>query len=301
MAARDTTATAGCAEHYAHRPAYRSRMVLMTPTLASELLQKNVGNRPLNKRRVDKYAGLMSRGEWDAENPDGCSTAIDSNHVLLNSQHRLYSIVQSGVSIWWRLDENVHPRARATYDIGRTRTPGDFLVSEMGDRVLDANKMAAAARVFHAVDASLGGIDDVGREELLSVVEVYFDDLRFGLRKASPSNSVVAGAFAWVHATLPSRRESLSTLAEQVLTGINASATAALLSELTGARRKSTNVRGLRTGAQADRWIVALLTLRLIESWLVGKELTRMPFLRSAGEDLVIARLRHISRSESSK
>ena len=72
----------------------------ISPEMAQEMLNYNTCNRPLSKNIVTKYARMMKRGEWYlshqalafAENKSG-------SLVLVDGQHRLAAVIQSGISI----------------------------------------------------------------------------------------------------------------------------------------------------------------------------------------------------------
>lgn len=69
----------------------------ITPEWASELLEKNTANfRNAQKQRVELYATEMSRGKWQAT---GDTIKLNPHGVLLDGQHRLLAVVQSGVTI----------------------------------------------------------------------------------------------------------------------------------------------------------------------------------------------------------
>lgn len=74
----------------------KSKWVDVGPDLATTWLQRNVCNRPLRSATVNAYARQMTRGEW-LPIPQGL--AFDTAGNLLNGQHRLEAIVQSGVTV----------------------------------------------------------------------------------------------------------------------------------------------------------------------------------------------------------
>lgn len=141
--------------------------VTMTPEMASKLLTKMTKQRPLNERRVDRYAAQMESGEWDAENPQGCTTIVAKNGGTLDSQHRLEAIVRSGRSIPWILITNVNPRARATMDIGRSWTPGDYLAS-LG--VSHANRTASVAKIIYSAEKATYEADPSSPKRAMSAI-----------------------------------------------------------------------------------------------------------------------------------
>ena len=66
----------------------------VTPQQAEQWLTRNHHHRPINPKRVAKYAERMTAGEWSL---NGKSLTFDHDGVLLGGQHRLSACVQSGV------------------------------------------------------------------------------------------------------------------------------------------------------------------------------------------------------------
>lgn len=69
---------------------------LVTPEQAQEWLDNHTNFRAINKERSASYAREMKAGNWDM---NGESIKIDKNGVLVDGQHRLSGIVQSGVTV----------------------------------------------------------------------------------------------------------------------------------------------------------------------------------------------------------
>jgi hypothetical protein len=94
-------------------------LLTLTPQLAKELLARNVANyRSLDRALVAQYADLMRRGLW-LENGD--AIRFDRDGVLLDFQHRLWAVVESGVTIQTRVVTGLDPKAAHTIDSGRHR------------------------------------------------------------------------------------------------------------------------------------------------------------------------------------
>lgn len=91
---------------------------------AKELLKRNIRNRALDKKTVERYAETMKRGEW-AENFEPIQ--ISEGGVLMNGQHRLEAIVKSGTTQRMLLCWGVKDKAFTTYDRLRPRTNSDIL------------------------------------------------------------------------------------------------------------------------------------------------------------------------------
>lgn len=72
------------------------KVVMVTPELAKEYIEKNTHNRPLSKARVEQYANQMLKGQWRLTHE---GIAFDEYGRLQDGQHRLHAIVKSGVAI----------------------------------------------------------------------------------------------------------------------------------------------------------------------------------------------------------
>lgn len=102
-------------------------LMMITPTIAAELLSKNVNNRPIRKAIVNSYAKQMSQGRWKMTHQ---GIAFDDNGNLLDGQHRLHAIIQSGVSVLMTVASGVDPSSRIAMDDHARRTLSDSLTIE---------------------------------------------------------------------------------------------------------------------------------------------------------------------------
>lgn len=97
---------------------------LIGPAEAKDLLSKNTHNRTLRPSIISLYTRAMDTGKW---NFDGSPLRISTENVLLDGQHRLLAIIDSGtaqmISIW----HNIKPEAQASMDTGRKRSIADAL------------------------------------------------------------------------------------------------------------------------------------------------------------------------------
>lgn len=112
--------------------------MLVTPELATEWLEKNVNNRPLNRNHVASLAGQMERGEW-VENGD--PIRFDSEGNMIDGQHRCWAVIASGVAYVCTVVSGLAPSAFATIDVGKRRSAPDCLAIQ-GE--LNTNVLAAA-------------------------------------------------------------------------------------------------------------------------------------------------------------
>jgi len=149
--------------------------IKMTPALAIKLLQANVMNRLLSPRRVNSLAHAMASGNW---RNDGNPIKMGSDGRLIDGQHRLAAVIQSGASVTMLLATEVDPLVRMTVDTGRSRSFRDYLRME---DVRQASDVAAAVRlVFTYRDGTLQGSEwqaqSIGIEDLWKLYQSERDE-----------------------------------------------------------------------------------------------------------------------------
>lgn len=96
----------------------------VTPEIASQLLDDMGGNRRLSDDRVEAYARDMSEGRWI---PLASMIVIDEDGLLLDGQHRLAAVLQSGLSQMFIIRRGAPPSSISVIDSGRGRTAADTL------------------------------------------------------------------------------------------------------------------------------------------------------------------------------
>jgi hypothetical protein len=102
----------------------RCEIAAVTPADAQELLSSNEHNRPLRRPYVRQLARAMSRGEWML---NGEPVQVASDGTLLNGQHRLHAVVESGQTVQMLMIRNVALEAQRTIDSGSRRNLSDVL------------------------------------------------------------------------------------------------------------------------------------------------------------------------------
>lgn len=123
-------------------------VVTVTPELAEKWLGINTRNRHIRPSVVDRYTRDMLEGEWQY---NGDPIRISETNIVLDGQHRLHAVLQSGVSMRALVVTGLPDETQNTMDIGAARTMGDQL-GLAGEK--DAARLAAIARL--AVGQSRG-------------------------------------------------------------------------------------------------------------------------------------------------
>jgi len=94
------------------------------PTTAAAFLDKNTDNRPIGQNRVEAFARVMKNGGWKVNNQ---AIGFDVDGNLIDGQHRLWAIVESGITVRISVAYNVAKDAIKTIDRGATRSIAEVL------------------------------------------------------------------------------------------------------------------------------------------------------------------------------
>jgi hypothetical protein len=101
-----------------------SNVVLVTPDYAKDLLQKNDRNRGISKYVLSNYVSDMKNDRWQ---DSASQIQISSEGSLLNGQHRLHAVVESGRSQYFTITKGLEKKTQDVMDLGKTRTVADAL------------------------------------------------------------------------------------------------------------------------------------------------------------------------------
>lgn len=101
----------------------RYRRISVSPALAESILTGNTDNRPVDQSRVNRYAKQMAAGYWKETSAE--LVQIASNGRLIDGQHRLKAIIQSGVTVTMTVVDGCDADTFDVIDTGKTRTHND--------------------------------------------------------------------------------------------------------------------------------------------------------------------------------
>jgi hypothetical protein len=94
----------------------------ITVEQAKAWLSCNFGNRALNRERVRWYMLQLRTDKWEPESDSVIMIAADGR--LLNGQHRLTAIVETGIPAWIKVEHDVSESAWRAIDCGMRRSVG---------------------------------------------------------------------------------------------------------------------------------------------------------------------------------
>lgn len=121
-----------------------TKQVQMDPQLAAELLKGNTHNRRLNQATFMRYVEDMVNNRWLF---NGVPVIIDTHGRVVDGQHRLHAVIESGVTVPMIIVEGIGMEAQNTIDIGRPRSVADQLAIEgVGSATIAASVATMLAR-----------------------------------------------------------------------------------------------------------------------------------------------------------
>jgi hypothetical protein len=162
---------------------------LITREIASDLLSRNVSNRPMSQNWARELAADMRAGRWQQTHQ---GIAIADDGTLVDGQHRLRAIELSGIPQEMLVARGLPRSTFAAVDQGRRRTPGQ-LVAMIGLR-REPTRIASMARtiLLCAYDQTIPS-----NPEVLEFVSEYGTQLESYLPIARKHGPAVAAAFAY--------------------------------------------------------------------------------------------------------
>ena len=96
----------------------------ITPQQAAEFLKLNATNRPIRPSWVRTLCGIIERGEWVLTHQ---GIAITSENLLIDGQHRLQAIVNTGITVQMMVSFDCDPESFKVIDSGVKRSVQDQL------------------------------------------------------------------------------------------------------------------------------------------------------------------------------
>ncbi|MGE0709137.1 MAG: hypothetical protein AB7N76_19470 [Planctomycetota bacterium] len=256
-----------------NRPALSSEVTRVTPERARALLASNTFNRPLRKRLVAQYAEDMRCGRWQL---NGEPVLVSAEGVLLNGQHRLHAVIESGVSVWLYVTRGVAQEAFASIDTGGKRSAA-VVLGLQGER--HAATLAAAATLLwqHRSGKRVGGTVHPTRLALSALLQEE-PALRVSVEAVcagdGPRRVVSPAVLAFCHHLFS---QSDGTLADDFLEKLRTGARLAAESPILVLRNRLVSTKTSRDEA-------LVLLVKAWNAFKAGKPLRRLTLTRKDGE-----------------
>lgn len=127
-------------------PNIKVQFALITPDIASTILGNKPGwQRKVSELQVERYAVDMANGEFKF---NGATLCFDSSDHLIDGQHRLHALAQTGESMIMLLVFGLEPQSIGAIDTGRKRRFADWLAMN-GHKEQNAIVSGMSARYWH--------------------------------------------------------------------------------------------------------------------------------------------------------
>ena len=120
--------------------AMQPQKILLTPQRATELLEKNMLNRPISDQHMARIARQITAGKWRY---NGDTIKIAVNGDVLDGQHRLWAIIEANMAVETVIVYGIAREAFSTIDTVRRLRSGGDTIALSGQRVY-RNQIAGA-------------------------------------------------------------------------------------------------------------------------------------------------------------
>jgi hypothetical protein len=195
------------------------KLVTVTPEIAKKYLEKNVINRPIRPNVVAGLVNIIRHGQFLTTHQ---GIAFDENGNLLDGQHRLCAIVESGIAVKMWVFTNVPEKQNNIYsmdviDRGELRCVGDQLTLRHGIK---------SGRRIAAMLAGIAFICDQRTHKItvpiaLEIYNMYKPSVKYVYEqlqgvKVYGSRGFIVGALAFCHNVAP---QDLGAFVNQYATG----------------------------------------------------------------------------------
>jgi len=148
-------------------------MTYITVEMAIAFLETNVINRPLTPARVKELADVM---RLDLYMTTHQGIAFDVNGILIDGQHRLSAIIESGLPQWIFVFTGLHPNCRLAIDNGKVRTP--IGISRIVGRIGDSTQAYSIVRKLQ-FGIVPGSQSHVNEQVLFGLVDKFEEGISF--------------------------------------------------------------------------------------------------------------------------
>lgn len=249
-----------------------SKLLFITPEMASRWLEKNTRNRNLSEARA-----VQIIRKWERKTPDKVKASHQgigfySDGSLADGQHRLYACVKSGISFWSMVTWNVSEAAAEEIDQHRPRSEVDViriagLSDWIGKTELSLIKMIASAHKKGTATYSVPILVEIGeaiKEPVLFAVEAFNGRKRKHVT-VSPVLAAVAMASPYVE------QVRLLEFCEVLITGVSESH-----EDAAAIRLRDQLISDESRGGQTARREILLKSMRAIKAFNDREELQRL-------------------------
>lgn len=144
-----------------------SRLETITPDAAIAMLANNKANRPIKRQNLAFLCDELKAGRWQI---NGDAIRIAPDGTLIDGQHRLTAVAQTGITITTFVVTGVNKMAFETIDSGACRSNGDTL-AVIGEK--NTRNLAAALSIISDLQSgntSFSRNNKIGNTEIVDLL-----------------------------------------------------------------------------------------------------------------------------------
>lgn len=127
--------------------------VTVNPEVAQEFLESMRVNRPLSTANLKRIQTDMTAGRW---HEDGGPLRFDKQGAMIDGQHRMWAIVETGLTFNFLVIRGVDASAMATMDTGKSRSVSD-IIGLYDPQAKDLSNLAAVSTIAFRWEAGIRG------------------------------------------------------------------------------------------------------------------------------------------------
>ena len=254
---------------------YEAHVVFITPEIAKLWLARNTDNRNLRRGRARVLGEDMERGQW---RENGESMSFDTNGVLVNGQHRLQAVINSGHGFMATVTLGVEPDVRPTVDTGLKRSAGDILKmqGEQYGTHLATTTQLWARYASGELERGFFGSSKLSHQQVLDMIDLN-PDIRHSVQYiCRQQRGLIAHSdAAFLHYAIVRSgelRERANEFMDRFLDGWNLDIGNPIL-----ALRNRIIVESKPGARMSKHWVIALV-LKAYKIWRKGKESKYLKF-----------------------
>jgi hypothetical protein len=140
-------------------PDIYARVEHITPELAAEILARtSTRNRKLSRNSLERYSSHLRGGQWRL---NGETIKLTPNGQLIDGQHRLTAIMQTGIAADVLVAYNVSAEAQSSIDRGKARSIADTLTI---NHFSQAQLRGAICRLAMAYGRYAAALEEAGED-----------------------------------------------------------------------------------------------------------------------------------------
>lgn len=158
-----------------------TKTIDITPDMAAEMIEHNTMNRNISQLNVTRYANDMASGAWEQ---NGETIKIAEDGTVLDGQHRLWAIIESGMTVTMIVVYNVRKEAVGSIDSGVIRLFHHLLKIKGSAHYITAATITKLAWIYDNYDKQMRA-GSAKAETRNSILEPYYDENRDLIEQAA--------------------------------------------------------------------------------------------------------------------